>query len=160
MIKVKEEMQNDMIKVKIVKLSADVDLPARGSDGAGCYDVKAYIAEGTRRYGITMCPGDSHIFNTGLRFEIPAGYTMMAYSRSGHGFKNDVCLTNSVGIIDNDYRGEMMCKLINHSDELFVVRHGDKICQIRLERNIDMYFAIVESLGNTCRGTRGFGSTG
>src|SRR5690606_31957211 len=101
------------------------------------------------------------VFRTGLSFEIPEGFAMMVYSRSGHGFKEDVRLSNVVGVIDSDFRGELMIKLACDRENWGMsVNAGDRIAQgmvIPVERVV---FEEVDSLSDTERGEGGLGSSG
>ena len=93
--------------MKICKTHPDAIIPTYGTEGAACFDLYAVACEKE------TFVHSSVIFRTGLSFEIPEGYAMLVFSRSGHGFKNDIRLANGVGIIDADYRGEVMVKLTN-----------------------------------------------
>lgn len=142
------------ISVKVKKLHPDARLPVYGTDGAACFDLAAldsnYVAEeSTAR------------IRTGLSFEIPEGHVMLIFSRSGHGFKNNVRLANCVGVIDADYRGEVMVKLTKDSGHaLFTIEPGDRIAQAMVIPFPRVTFEEVEELSSTERGTGGFGSTG
>lgn len=140
-----------MIRVKV--LSDDAKIPTYATDGAGAFDL--YAAESGR-------PAVSRPIEigTGLAFEIPVGYLMLVFSRSGHGFKYDVRLGNCVGLIDSDYRGEVRVKLAADQPSGFSVNVGDRIAQaivIPVERTS---FHRVDELSETARGDGGFGSTG
>lgn len=129
------------------------DMPKPATDGAACFDIQSAS-------DAVIPPGGTAILDTGLRFRIPVGHALMVYSRSGHGFKHDVSLSNGTGVIDSDYRGEMKVKLRNDGAEPFTVKHGDRIAQamlIQLPR-LHMIAGTVEN--DTARGTGGFGSTG
>lgn len=142
------------VAIKFTKLKETALAPVMSSTEAGAYDVFAleeYI----------ILPGTAESLQTGLAFEIPFGYRMMIYSRSGHGFKNRVSLVNSVGILDSDYRGELRIGLLNeHYKDIFHVKRGDKIAQITIEKIIPVQFVEVTELNSTERGSGGFGSTG
>lgn len=141
------------MKVKIKKLHPDAEIPEYATDGAACFDLRA-LESGvvSADYAAT--------FRTGLAFEIPPGHVMRVYSRSGHGFKDGVRLANCVGVIDSDYRGEVMVRL--HCDGLsgIAVGKGDRIAQAIVERIERVEFEEVDELSETARGTGGFGSTG
>ena len=129
------------------------DVPQRATDGAACFDIQSATEA-------VIPAGGTAILDTGLRFRIPVGHALMVYSRSGHGFKHDVSLSNGTGVIDSDYRGELKVKLRNDGAEPFTVKHGDRIAQamlIQLPR-LHMIAGTVEN--DTARGTGGFGSTG
>lgn len=142
-----------MINLKVKKLHPDAIIPTYATDGAACFDLYAAEFEGENNAG-------SLVVRTGLSFEIPTGWQMLIFSRSGHGFKNDVRLANSVGVIDSDYRGEVKVKLTIDRDGVFVVTKGDRIAQAQLMPVHRVIFQEVDSLTETERGTGGFGSTG
>lgn len=136
-----------------VKLSADATMPTYGTAGAACFDL--YAAEDQH-----IVAGRAGAIHTGVSFEIPTGYVMHVYSRSGHGFKNDIRLSNCVGVIDSDYRGEVMVKLRNDGKhDTFVVRKGDRIAQAMITSTVAVQLITAE-LNETDRGANGFGSTG
>ena len=102
----------------------------------------------------------AEVIRTGLAFEVPAGYVMLIYSRSSHGFKNGVRLSNSVGVIDSDYRGEIKVALHNDSRAKFKVANGERIAQLVIAPVAMLEAMEVAVLEATERGTSGFGSTG
>jgi dUTP pyrophosphatase len=141
------------MKVYITKNHPNAIIPGYATMGAACFDLCA-IDDGT-------VPSDcSMVFRTGLCFEIPEGYVMQVFSRSGHGFKNGVRLSNATGIIDSDYRGELMIKLHNDGDWNFKVKAGDRIAQAMVIPVDTVQFEEVEELSETERGMGGLGSTG
>lgn len=146
----------DNIPVKVKKLDPQAMLPRYGTEHAACFDLHALLSEG----GLLLQPGHTALIRTGLSFEVPAGWSMDVYSRSGHGFKNGVRLANCVGIIDADYRGEVMVKLVNEGTEAMPILHGDRIAQAKLSQVPMVEFLEVEELSSTARGEGGFGSTG
>lgn len=141
------------MQVNIQMLDPKAILPEYKTDGAACFDLHALDG-----YSIKMV--DSQTFRTGLAIEIPPGFVMRIYARSGKAFKHDVCLTNGVGVIDSDYRGEILVRLTNHGWGEFTVEPGDRIAQAIIEPFERVVFQPVNSLGATARGTSGFGSTG
>lgn len=143
------------LTVKIKKLHPDAIVPEYASVGAGCFDLHS-IENGIVRSGF-----GSLIIKTGLAFEIPNGYVMLIYSRSGHGINFRTRLSNCVGVIDSDYRGEVMIRLIQ--DEYvgsLKIKNGDKIAQAMIIPIPKVSFEVVQELSDTERGTGGFGSTG
>ena len=130
--------------------------PAYANAGDACFDLRAII-DGDP---VTIAPGKAEVFSTGLVFEIPAGHVLKVYSRSGHGFKNDLRLANSTGVIDSSYRGEVMVKLRNDGEVPFTVNHGDRIAQGMVEQYPQVAFTVVGEVSETARGTGGLGSTG
>lgn len=139
--------------LKLKRLHPSATIPKYQSYGAACFDLHAIDS------GI-IAPGTAMTFGTGLAVEIPEGWRMDIYSRSGHGFKHGVRLVNCVGKIDADYRGEIKVRLENNGSEPFTVEAGDRIAQAELNRVYRTEFVVVEELSATDRGTGGFGSTG
>lgn len=141
-----------MINVK--KLNPEAKLPTYGSAGAACFDLYC-LSGGVVRNGSPVA------FPTGLVFEIPEDHVMLLYSRSGHGFNHGVRLANCTGIIDSDYRGELVVKLTCDSTlTSFTVEAGDRIAQAMIIPVTRCHFQQVEELASTVRGSGGFGSTG
>lgn len=141
--------------IKFTRTSPLAKAPVYASAGAAAADVHAINEK-----QVIINPGKSAFFATGLKFEIPQGTVLKAYSRSGHGFKNGIRLVNSVGVLDHDYRGELGVKLHNDSDTAYVVEPFERICQIMLEQAPQIPFVEVTQLSETVRGENGFGSTG
>lgn len=140
------------MKINIKKLHPDARIPEYATDGAGCFDLCAIESDVISMEGVRT-------FSTGLSFEIPAGHVMLIFSRSGHGFKSGIRLSNCVGVIDSDYRGEVKVKLKSDSDALFV-EQGDRIAQAMVIPFPRVQFTEVNELSETVRGAGGFGSTG
>lgn len=142
------------MKVKVKRLYDSAILPTYATDGSGCFDI------------YTMLNGDTdynepHTYSTGLAFEVPEDHVMLIFSRSGHGFKNDVRLSNCVGVLDSDYRGE--CKIKLTCDKIgwgLEVNAGDRIAQGMIIPVAKVNFEEVSELSETVRGTKGFGSSG
>ena len=128
-------------------------MPKRSTEGAACFDIQSATEA-------VIPAGGTAILDTGLRFRIPVDHALMVYSRSGHGFKHDVSLSNGTGVIDSDYRGELKVKLRNDGTEPFTVKHGDRVAQAMLIKlpSLNMIAGTVEN--DTERGIGGFGSTG
>lgn len=137
------------MKVNLKKVDPDAVMPTYESVGAACFDLYS-ITDG--RIGADVC-------RTGLAFEVPPGHVMMVFSRSGHGFKHGVRLANCTGIIDSDYRGEVMVKLVTDKDEM-AFRKGDRVAQAMVVPVDQCEFEFVNELTSTVRGEGGFGSTG
>lgn len=145
------------MKVKIKKCREGAVIPQYSTVGAACFDLCAVLDE-----DIFVHDTYPAIITTGLQFDIPEGYALMVYSRSGHGFKSDVRLSNCVGVIDSDYRGELMVKLTQDSESWsgFRVSSGDRIAQAMIIPVGRVSFEEVDTLSDTVRGDGGFGSTG
>lgn len=153
------------MKIKIKKLLDNAVVPTYGTDGAACFDL--YAAELPTTFGAksevwTFDNEKPAIFGTGLAFEIPPAYVMMIFSRSGHGFNNDIRMANCVGIIDSDYRGQVKVKLTSDdpSGFPFKVKLGDRIAQAMIVPYPRISFEFTDELSDTQRGTGGYGSTG
>lgn len=143
--------------LKVKKLHPDAIIPKYQTAGAACFDLHAICATEFKAH-----PNDVHatIFRTGLSFEIPQGWVMLIYSRSGHGFKDALRLSNCVGVIDSDYRGEVQISLRLDGDNSFHVETGDRIAQAMLIPAPQCEIEVVSELSETKRGEGGFGSTG
>ena len=143
------------MNVKIVKLTPEAKTPTYATDGSAAFDLYATEPRSLEFTSQVVIP-------TGLTFEVPADHVMLIFSRSGHGFKNNVRLANCVGVIDSDYRGEVMVKLtrdgsyVNH----LAIEKGDRIAQAMILPIERVSFTEVDSLSETERGTGGFGSSG
>lgn len=147
------------MNLKIQKLHPDAVVPQYATEGAACFDLHAILDNNIRADAIL--PGCSYTFRTGLAVEVPPGHVLMIYSRSGHGFNHGVRLANCTGIIDPDYRGEILVCLHNDNpDDAFVVHHGDRIAQALILPVPRVTFEVSEQLSITDRGQGGFGSTG
>lgn len=146
------------IPVGVKRLTDTAILPAFATAGAACFDLHADLKseDGCEQIIFSY----EHVFRTGLAFDIPKGYALMVYSRSGHGFKNDVRLANCVGVIDSDYTGEVKLKLTIDHNGSFTVSHGDRIAQAMLIKVPCVQLVEVDELKTTERGANGFGSTG
>jgi len=140
-------------ELKVKRLQSDATLPRYATPGAACFDIAS-------DEDCSIMPGGQRRILTGLAFEVPEGHVMLVYSRSGHGFKNSVRLANGTGVIDSDYRGELMVALRNDGTELFMVRRGDRIAQAMLVPIPRVEFVEVDELTSTERGEGGGGSTG
>lgn len=152
---------NSIIRLNIA-LAAGAQAPTYASEGAGAIDIRAHFKSPGDSVAVDQgCP---QIIPTGLFFEIPKHWTLFVFSRGGQGIKNDVRLANCVGVIDSDYRGELMVKLTsdNFHEESYRVNHGDRIAQASLMYTPRMVFTVkdLEELSKTERGANGFTSTG
>lgn len=147
------------MNLKIKRLNPRAMTPIYGSKGAACFDLHACLPENVGTY-VTV--GYSVSIKTGLAVEIPEGHVMLIFSRSGHGFKQNVRLGNCVGVIDSDYRGEICVKLTRDEvgGDSLKVQHGDRIAQGMLIPVQQIGFDVVDELSSTDRGAGGFGSTG
>ena len=136
------------MKIKIKKLVPEAVIPAYATLGAAGMDLTAVTVEET---------DDVVTYGTGLAMEIPEGYVGLIFPRSSN-YKYDCVLANSVGVIDSDYRGEIKFKFFKIGENVYKV--GDRVGQIVIAPYPKIEFEEVERLGETSRGSGGFGSTG
>jgi dUTP pyrophosphatase len=144
-----------MIRIKLTRLphGEGLPLPHYTTEGAAGLDVTA--AE-----ELTLQPGQRHAVATGFAIEIPHGYEVQVRPRSGLALKHGITCLNTPGTIDSDYRGEVKVILANLGHEPFAVRRGERIAQLVPAPVLRADFVEVEQLGDTERGSGGFGSTG
>jgi dUTP pyrophosphatase len=141
------------MKLKICKLHPDAKTPTYATPGAACFDLHAVN-------GGRVIAHQTGTFGTGLAFEVPADHVLLVFSRSGHGFKHGLRLSNCVGVIDSDYRGELKVQLRNDTHIAFEFDPGDRVAQAMVVPVPQVEFSVVEQLSITERGQQGFGSTG
>lgn len=145
-----------MIKpvLKVKRVHPNAVIPKYESEHATCFDIRSAESD-------VLYAGEHRTLRTGLIFEPPEGWCIDTFSRSGHGAKHRISLSNSVGKIDNDYRGELMVTLRNdHPTDHFVVSVGDRIAQAELRPYYQCTFEEVDTVSSTQRGSGGLGSTG
>ena len=143
------------MEVRIKKLRADAVVPTYGSEFSAGADLYA-CEEST----VTIAPHETVLVHTGLSFEIPEGYGGFIYARSGLATKKGLAPANKVGVIDADYRGEVMVSLHNHTDTPQSVEPGERVAQMVIAPFLKAEFTVAEELSDTVRGAGGFGSTG
>ncbi len=151
-----------MIEVKIINKSSNI-LPQYETVGSAAMDIRAFIVESTSNVGsnsIHIQPGETKVIPTGLYVSIETGYALLVQARSGLSAKHGIMIGNGVGLIDEDYRGEIGAILYNGGKFPFVVNNGDRIAQLRLVKVPKLKWNSVTSLDDTERGSGGFGSTG
>ena len=141
--------------VSVKQLDPRAKLPAYGSADAAGADLYA-LTDGP----VAVAPGQTVLIRTGLALAIPQGYVGLVYARSGLATKQGLAPANKVGVIDADYRGELMVSLHNHSGETRTVECGDRIAQLVIAPYLTADFQAAEELDDTGRGAGGFGSTG
>ena len=142
------------IKVNIKRLDKDAVLPKYGSEYAAGADL--FSSSETFEIGA----GETVLVHTGVAVELPVGLVGLVYARSGLASKKGLAPANKVGVIDCDYRGEIMVALHNHSSETRTVEKGERIAQLVIAPYYTADFNEVEELSDTVRGEGGFGSTG
>lgn len=146
-------MQSTNINIK--KINPNAIIPTYGSVDAAGADLYACIDA-----DVTIAPGETYLVKTGLSMEIPVGFAGLIYARSGLSTKKGLAPANKVGVIDSDYRGEIMVALYNQSDKPQTIEPGERIAQMVITPFIQGIFNEVDELSDTVRGEGGFGSTG
>ena len=141
--------------VKIKKLNEKAVIPTYGSPFSAGADL--YACEGGE---VIIGAGETRLVRTGIALEIPEGYVGLIYARSGISVKRGLAPANKVGVIDSDYRGEIMVALYNQSGKEQTVADGERIAQIVFTPYVAADFCVVDELDSTDRGEGGFGSTG
>lgn len=142
--------------VHIKKTTPEAITPTYGSVGAAGADLYALPTE----QSIIIPPHGTAFIHTGIMAAIPEGYVGLIYARSGLACKRDLAPANKVGVIDSDYRGEIMVALHNHGEEPRTIESGERIAQLVMTPVIRVDFTEVDDLDDTTRGAGGFGSTG
>lgn len=145
----------DTTTVRIRKLNDDAVIPTRGSSAAAGYDLYADVPD-----VITIQPHTTEKIGTGIAMEIPDGTFGAVFARSGLATKQGLRPANAVGVIDSDYRGEIVVALHNDTDFVRQIMPGERIAQIVIIPFLPVSFEAVDSLTDTDRGAGGFGSTG
>ena len=142
-------------KVEIKKLNEKAIIPTYGSVDAAGADLYACIEEAE-----TIMPHETKLIKTGLAMAIPQGLVGLIFARSGLASKRGLAPANKVGVVDADYRGEVMVALHNHTNEPQTIEVGERIAQMAFIPYVKGNFDIVDELSETIRGKGGFGSTG
>ncbi|MBO6229962.1 MAG: dUTP diphosphatase [Ruminiclostridium sp.] len=144
------------MNIDIKRVNGRARMPFRATDGSAGADLFACIPE-----EVVIAPGERKLIPTGIAIGIPyGGCGAFIFPRSSVSSKFGVSLANCVGVVDSDYRGEIIVPLINHSDEPYTVKDGDRIAQMVVMPVIIPDFIPVDELETTVRGSGGFGSTG
>ena len=144
------------VKALSPKIGAEIPAPFYASAGAAAMDLHACVDQ-----AVTIPAGGRAVIPTGIAIALPsAGYVALVFARSGLGIKKGITLSNSVGVIDSDYRGELRVGLVNLSDEDYTVQNGERIAQLAVLPVAQAQVKMVDQLDETQRGAGGFGSTG
>ena len=143
-----------MVKEKIINKSNN-DLPGYSTEHSAGMDLRAYLEN-----EVVLKPLERLLVPTGIYIELPEGYEAQIRPRSGLAVKHGISIVNSPGTIDADYRGEIKVILINLSKEDFVIKNGERICQMIIQKYEKAELIEVEQLNVTVRGEGGFGHTG
>jgi len=142
-----------LVKLKVKKLSKLAEIPQYQTEESAGFDLHSVD-------DVILKPFERKLIATGISFEIPKGYEIQIRPRSGLAYKHGITVLNSPGTIDSDYRGEIKILLINHSDEDFEIKVGERVAQAVIQKVYQASFEEVEDLNSTVRGVAGFGSTG
>ena len=142
-------------KVAIKKLNENAIIPTYGTEYSAGADLYALPGE-----PIVIPPHKTVLIHTGLALEIPQGYAGLIFARSGFATKRGLAPANKVGVIDADYRGEIMVALHNHSESEATVEGGERVAQLAIMPFLKAEFEECADLSETVRGEGGFGSTG
>ena len=144
------------MELKIKKLREGGRIPQRATDGCAGMDLYACIDK-----ALTLAPQQLTVIPTGIAIELPDNTcAAFLYARSGLGVKHGICLSNGVGVIDSDYRGEICVGLCNVSDKPYTIEPGERVAQMVIAPVLTPEIIEVAELGDTERGAGGFGSTG
>ena len=144
------------MKINIKKMYDDAIIPTRGSKQAAGYDLYAYLDNDS----ISLKPGETCIVKSGISVEIPEGYFAGIFARSGIAIKRNLRPANCVGVIDSDFRGEVLIAIYNDSDEERIIENKERVAQMVIMPYLNVEFNIVDELSSTERDDGRFGSTG
>ena len=147
------------MNIKIKRVNYKAQLPTRGTEQSAGYDLYSCFPDGWGER-LVIQPNETVKIDTGLQMELPEGYFGGIFPRSGLAIKQGLVVANNVGVIDADYRGNIIVALHNDSDYEQMIYDGDRIAQLILLPYKPMNFEEVNSLSETDRGSGGFGSTG
>ena len=144
------------IKALSPKIGKEIPVPFYASAGAAAMDLHACLDE-----AVTIPAGGRKLIPTGIAIALPdPGYVALIFARSGLGIKHGIAPANCVGVIDSDYRGEIMVGLQNSGDADYTIQPADRIAQMMITPVLQANVELVEELDDTARGAGGFGSTG
>ena len=143
--------------VSFKKLHPDAVAPKYYSKGAVAFDMHPLIVEGDV---IRVPPHSQRVIPTGIAFSVPDGFELRISPRSGQSAREQISIRNSPGILDSDYRGELMVIFVNNKDTTHIITKDQRVCQVKLSKAYRAIFEEVEELDKTERGEGRFGSTG
>ena len=143
------------MQLSVMRVRPDALLPVRATPGSAGYDVHACLER-----PLLLAPGQTTLVPTGIAMALAPGYAALIYARSGLAVRHGIAPANCVGVIDSDYRGEVLVGLRNHSSAAFTIAPGDRIAQMVISRCETPELVLCEALEDTARGAGGFGSTG
>lgn len=149
------------VAIEIKKTCPAAKIPECGTAGSAGYDLHALLDESGSTGVMTIIePHQTSLIGTGIKVAIPLGYCGLVFARSGLASKRGLRPANCVGVIDSDYRGEILVALHNDTDNPQSIQNGERIAQLVVTPCLNVTFKEVDKLSNTDRGAGGFGSTG
>ena len=143
------------MRVRIKKIDDRAIIPTYGTEYSAGADLYALLDS-----SVEIAPHETTFIHTGISVEIPEGYCGLVFARSSMGAKRGLAPANKVGVIDADYRGEIMVALHNHSEKIATVEPGERVAQLSIVPFLKAEFEEADDLTDTTRGAGGFGSTG
>lgn len=144
------------IKALSPKLGKEIPFPSYATAGSAGMDLRACVDE-----PVTVAPGQRVAIPTGFAIALPdPGWVALIYARSGLAVKHGLALANCVGVVDSDYRGEIVVALQNYAGEAYTIQPGERVAQMVITPVTQARIDVVEELDETARGAGGFGSTG
>lgn len=146
------------MKINLIKMCDDALIPTRGTNSSAGYDLYAYLDASS----LSIQPHETKLVGTKIKMEIPEGYFGAVYARSGIATKRSIRPANCTGVIDSDYRGEILVPLHNDSNEVQIIENKERIAQIVIMPYLNVDFNVTNKFEceNTSRDEKGFGSTG
>ena len=149
-------MKHIQLKILDSKIGNEIPLPEHATDGSAGVDLRACLDQ-----ALTVKPGETHLIGTGISIHIAdPGFAAMLLPRSGLGHKHGIVLGNLVGLIDSDYQGELKVSCWNRGNTEFIIKPGERICQMIIVPVVQAEYEIVEEFDESDRGAGGFGHTG
>lgn len=140
---------------KKLKIVTENQIPSYATSQAAGIDLHC-----SNENEVEIKPKETVKINTGLKVQIPEGYFGAVYPRSSTGVKRKLMLANTIGVIDSDYRGEIMIFFYNYGDQTQIIKHGDRLAQLVIQPYQQFEIEVVDKLDESDRGEGGFGSTG
>ena len=143
------------MNIRLKRLRPEAVLPTYGTPGSAGADLRVCLDA-----PVTLLPGETKLLPTGWAIEIPEGYVGLVYARSGMASRRGLAPANKVGVIDSDFRGELMAAMHNHGSVLQTIEPGERVLQLVITPYVQGVFSEVDELSDTSRGEGGWGSTG
>lgn len=144
------------MQINLKKINDDAIIPSKGTNESAGYDLYAYLDRDKKE----IMPGETYMVKTGISLEIPVGYFAAIFARSGIASKRNLRPANCVGVIDSDYRGEIMIPIYNDSKNAQAIENKERVAQMVIMPYLNVSFNLVDELSDSNRNADGFGSTG